>query len=1090
MAVDIATIGLAVDTKDLSRGSRELDNFGKSANKASGEADKSSKSMAGMGVAASRLIGLLGSAGLVTSLVKVADQYTKLNAQLNIASRSQADYAKSLQDVIRISNLAQTNLNGTATLYSRLANTLKDTNVTQQQFANITESVALGLRVSGAGVAESESAMLQLSQAFASGVLRGEEFNAVSEASFPLMEALAKSMNKPIEQLRDMAQNGEITRDALVTAFSDPALIATFTEQAKELNTVSGAFQVLKNNLTVIVGELNKTTGASNGLAAALLSLANSPAIKVPFQTLAVLGVNVAYVFNQVGREIGGIAAQLAALITGDFKGAKFIGEQMKRDAAAARIEVDKLSESIINPKIKDSPIVAEVKKLKEATTQSNVLTKAQQKEISDARKKAQAEYIKTEDEFMAMTLKFDKLILGAENDRLDSVAKERAKALEIQRKSELDAADEVYRAQKAHMEDLQREQERFSRDLSRSITDALFRGFESGKDFLQNFKDTVINAFQTLVIRPQIEAIISTSGIGGLGASLFSGSANAATGDNGGLFQSLSNIGSNLSNGFDNLNLKLIEGIAGFGDKLSGFGLEKIGGFINTNSTLIGKLAPFAGAALQLAQGNIGGAIGTAIGSYFGPVGGAIGSFLGSAVGGLFGSKKQPPRTGSSGAASFNNGTLTSSTSALAGRYTNNSEMGQALQQGAAIFSQSVGSILKAFGLNSNVSANASYAGRAGGSGYGAFSANVGGRDIAINNKYKDQFGQETFNQFMTEITSKAVVDAIQSSELSGGIKGLFADLTDINEIQTMIKAVIGLRAKQDLLAKTYDINTNKVAQAAISTGVTGVNLVKFLVAVRKAAESTLTIGDQLVAVQEKLTKSFKGTLPTTLKDFDLALKNIDKSTQKGIKQFADLFLIREQFAAFTQNIDTLKGGVKGALFGIVSDAEKQQMLQADLAKLFGDLGRDVPASIQELINLGKTIDFTTKEGLDLAAVFPSLVQAFNETKGAVDSLLSSLNPSNFRTFADYVVGSSLASQGVPISRIPQSGLATPFIPNTQSSSGGDNGQVANLLQALLIEMRGLNQTSQATAESTRRTASELELITEGSVTLNTTGV
>lgn len=64
-------------------------------------------------------------------------------------------------------------------------------------------------------------------------------------------------------------------------------------------------------------------------------------ATTVLFQTLAVVGSDVAFVFKMAGNEIGGMAAQLAALASGDFRGFSAIGEMMKADAAAARAELD-----------------------------------------------------------------------------------------------------------------------------------------------------------------------------------------------------------------------------------------------------------------------------------------------------------------------------------------------------------------------------------------------------------------------------------------------------------------------------------------------------------------------------------------------------------------------------------------------------------------------------------------------------------------------------------------------------------------------------------------------------------------------------
>ena len=50
----------------------------------------------------------------------------------------------------------------------------------------------------------------------------------------------------------------------------------------------------------------------------------------------------------------------------------------------------------------------------------------------------------------------------------------------------------------------------RTSETIERSLTDALLRGFESGKGFAKNLRDTVVNMFKTLVLRPIISAVVS----------------------------------------------------------------------------------------------------------------------------------------------------------------------------------------------------------------------------------------------------------------------------------------------------------------------------------------------------------------------------------------------------------------------------------------------------------------------------------------------------------------------------------------------------------------------------------------------------
>lgn len=80
-----------------------------------------------------------------------------------------------------------------------------------------------------------------------------------------------------------------------------------------------------------------------------------SNAVRLVLETFVVTGSEVAFVFKAVGTEIGGIAAQLVALASGDFKGFTAIGDAMKADAEVARKEHDAFIESILHP----APVVA-----------------------------------------------------------------------------------------------------------------------------------------------------------------------------------------------------------------------------------------------------------------------------------------------------------------------------------------------------------------------------------------------------------------------------------------------------------------------------------------------------------------------------------------------------------------------------------------------------------------------------------------------------------------------------------------------------------------------------------------------------------
>jgi len=59
----------------------------------------------------------------------------------------------------------------------------------------------------------------------------------------------------------------------------------------------------------------------------------------------------------------------------------------------------------------------------------------------------------------------------------------------------------------------------RTSEQIEEALTDALMRGFESGKSFAENLRDTTINMFKTMVLRPTIQGIVSGGPAGGIAA-------------------------------------------------------------------------------------------------------------------------------------------------------------------------------------------------------------------------------------------------------------------------------------------------------------------------------------------------------------------------------------------------------------------------------------------------------------------------------------------------------------------------------------------------------------------------------------------
>lgn len=312
------------------------------------------------------LAGIGIGAGLA-EIIKMADEYAKYTAQLRLASTSVADYAASYEAVKRIAKTSQQDLASTGVLYARIANGTRELGTTQKQVAAITETVNLALRVSGATATESASAQLQLSQAFASGTLRGEEFNAVNEAAPRLMKALADGMGLPVGALKAMAGEGQITSNIMATVL--PKALESLREESKNIQTISGAFTVLKNEMLEFFGMQAQANGTVALITGAIRFLSeNLGGLVIILKTLTAYQIGtwlttwVTKTYQQVSASIALRAATVAQMqadvVAADAKVAQLAVTQVAIVEARAEA-IARLSQAQANIRAAQAAIVA-----------------------------------------------------------------------------------------------------------------------------------------------------------------------------------------------------------------------------------------------------------------------------------------------------------------------------------------------------------------------------------------------------------------------------------------------------------------------------------------------------------------------------------------------------------------------------------------------------------------------------------------------------------------------------------------------------------------------------------------------------------
>ncbi|MBA5855970.1 tape measure protein [Morganella morganii] len=243
-----------MDVAQLLTSQRQLDqrlrNMEGGFNRTTTAVNGTERSMAALSRVAASLTAYLS----VSAVTSYAEAWTVLNNKLVNSIKTGETLAVVNQRVFDIAQNSRSSLDGIATLYSRLERAMRSAGLSGQELGQITTTISKAMTVSGATAAESEGALIQLSQALASGVLRGQEFNSMSEQAPALMKGLADSIGVSIGELRKMAGEGKLTTDVLLKAFREmgPTIEREF---ANTTQTMSQSLQIASNNITKFFGE-------------------------------------------------------------------------------------------------------------------------------------------------------------------------------------------------------------------------------------------------------------------------------------------------------------------------------------------------------------------------------------------------------------------------------------------------------------------------------------------------------------------------------------------------------------------------------------------------------------------------------------------------------------------------------------------------------------------------------------------------------------------------------------------------------------------------------------------------------------------
>jgi phage-related minor tail protein len=230
-----------------------------------------------------------------------------------------------------------------------------------------TEAIAAaeGMASFGVGTLKAGAAITEIAKA---GNIGKESIDLITKSAVDLekttgisieetVKQFAKLQEEPAKALTEIAQKtGLVDKATLDYVYAleqqgdktEAARVATLAfasanaQKAAEARDNWSPVEVLWNDIKSAIGNVKQEIydlTTSNAVVGALRTV---------WEAVAVTVSQVWFVIKGVGKEIGGIGAQIAAVMQGDFSGAAEIGRQMKADAASAAEEQEKYIEAIL----------------------------------------------------------------------------------------------------------------------------------------------------------------------------------------------------------------------------------------------------------------------------------------------------------------------------------------------------------------------------------------------------------------------------------------------------------------------------------------------------------------------------------------------------------------------------------------------------------------------------------------------------------------------------------------------------------------------------------------------------------------------
>ncbi|HCF5873771.1 tape measure protein [Pseudomonas aeruginosa] len=246
-----------------------------------------------------RVVAAYLSLRTLQSVIELSDQYGQMASRIRNATSSAEEYAMVQERLLQTANGTFRALSEAQEVYLATADTLRDLGYTTSDVLDITDSFSYALVRDAARADQATTAMDAWSKALMKNKVEADGWASIMAATPSIVEGIAEATGRTQAEIRQLGASGKLSVEAL-----NEGLRRTRDENkalADEMETsVADSFTKLRNSMTVFIGKVNESSGASQVLTSNIAELADALQDPETIRAAQELAAGVVGALNQI----------------------------------------------------------------------------------------------------------------------------------------------------------------------------------------------------------------------------------------------------------------------------------------------------------------------------------------------------------------------------------------------------------------------------------------------------------------------------------------------------------------------------------------------------------------------------------------------------------------------------------------------------------------------------------------------------------------------------------------------------------------------------------------------------------------------